>query len=74
MATLFSVMAFIPILWLAYTFRAWWVTRQDWHSFSPDVRAFYLLVAPPLAFALDLVMLSDRLFYWPKRVPVGYGE
>lgn len=57
----------IPILWLAYTARVLLIARNDWGAFSPDTKAFYLLVAPPMSLATDIVLLSDRLFYSTPR-------
>jgi len=64
--TLLSIAVILPALWLVYTIRAWWVARTQWSNLTPDTKGFYLMVAPPLAFALDLFLLSDRLFYWPQ--------
>ena len=65
-ATLLSLTFVIPVVWLAYTARAWWAARGEWERFSSDTKAFYLLVAPPITLSLDLFLFTDRLFYWPK--------
>lgn len=66
LTTLLSLTCLIPVVWVAYTVRSWVVARESWDQFSADTKAFYLLVAPPLTFALDLLVLTDRLFYWPR--------
>ncbi len=65
LTTLLSMTFLLPAVWLAYTVRAYWVARDEWKAFSPDTKAFYLMVAPPLTLAVDLVMLTDRIFYSP---------
>lgn len=69
MTTLISLAAVLPLVWLGYTIRAWWVARHEWSRFPSDTRAFYLLVTPPMTIALDLLLVTDRLFYWPGRAP-----
>lgn len=66
-ATLLSIIVAVPAVWLAYTMRAWWVARPDWPQLSADSKALYLLPAPPLILALDLFLITDRLFYSPRR-------
>lgn len=63
---LLSLACIIPAVWLGYTVRAWWVARGEWQAFNSETKAFYLLVAPPLTLALDVFLLTDRLFYWPR--------
>jgi hypothetical protein len=65
LTTLLSMTFLLPAVWLGYTARAWWVVRDEWKQFTPDTKAFYLMVAPPLTLAVDLVMLTDRIFYSP---------
>jgi hypothetical protein len=55
----------LPAVWFAYTAKAWWVARHNWSQFSSDTKAFYLIVTPPLALALDLLMITDKMFYSP---------
>lgn len=63
----FSLAYAVPALWLAYTVRAVFLARRDWLQFSPDTKAFYLLVAPPMSLLTDIVMTTDRLFYSAPR-------
>lgn len=60
-----SLAVIIPALWLGYTGRALWSARKAWPGLTADTKAFYLLVAPPLILALDILIVTDRLFYWP---------
>jgi hypothetical protein len=74
-AALMSMTFIIPAVWLGYTLRAWWRARREWAAFSTDTKAFYLLVAPPMTLALDVVMLTDRLFYLPEvHTPTRIGS
>ncbi len=59
----------MPAVWIAYTTKAWWVARRDWSQYSFDTKAFYLIVAPPLTLALDLLMITDKVFYSPGGEP-----
>jgi hypothetical protein len=68
MVPVFWIAVIIPSLWLAYTAKALWAARKEWMAFPPDTKAFYLLVAPPLSLALDVLLISDRLLYHPRRV------
>ena len=67
MLTLLSVSSLIPVIWLAYTMKAWWEVRADWHLYAAETKTFYLIVAPPITFALDIFVLSDRLLYSPRN-------
>ena len=71
LTTLLSMTWMLPAVWIGYTLRTWWVARSRWGQFPPDTKAFYLIVAPPLTIALDLLMLTDRLFYWPVQSRSG---
>lgn len=66
---MFAAMAvwLLPTIWIAYAVRAWWVARGEFAQLPLDTKAFYVLVTPPLSLALDLIMLSDKLFYSPGR-------
>ena len=65
--TLFSLTFIFPTIWLAYTLRAYLTVRRDWAQFTSDTKAFYLLVAPPIALATDVFLITDRLFYFPAQ-------
>lgn len=52
--------------WFVYTVKARWTARRQWTFLPLDVKAFYLLVTPPLGLAVDVLLLLDRLFYSPK--------
>lgn len=66
LTTLLSISFIIPAVWLGYTLRAWWSARREFPQLPPDVKVFYLLLAPPLTLALDALMITDRLFYSPR--------
>ena len=56
-----------------YVGRALWIARREWPECRTDTKVLYLLVAPPLTLAVDLLTVTDRLF-WPtagftKRAP-----
>lgn len=65
MTSFLSLAVLIPVLWLGYTVRAFWSARREWPNLTADTKAFYLLVAPPLILALDILVVTDILFYWP---------
>ena len=67
LASLFSLTFIIPAVWLGYTLRAYLIARKDWARLSSDTKAFYLLVAPPIALVTDIFLFTDRLFYWPAK-------
>lgn len=64
---LLSLTFIVPAIWLGYTARAWFSARKVWAQLTSDAKAFYLLVAPPITMVLDVVLLADRLFYWPSN-------
>ena len=66
MAFIFPVWA-IAFLWAIYCARAVWIARKQWSRYETDVRLFYLLVAPLLTLATDILLITDRLFW---REPV----
>jgi len=52
-----------------YIGRALWIARREWAQCGTDTKVLYLLVAPPLTLAVDLLELTDRLF-WSRREAV----
>ena len=46
-----------------YTGRALWIARREWAHCGADTKVLYLLVAPPLTLAVDLLEVTDRLFW-----------
>ena len=67
LTTLLSMTWIVLAIWFAYTVRALWTVRRQWSHLTADTKAFFLMVAPPLTIALDLLMITDRLFYSPER-------
>lgn len=49
-----------------YVARSLWIARREWSDCATDTKVLYLLVAPPLTLAVDLLSLTDRLF-WSRR-------
>lgn len=49
-----------------YIVRALWIARREWAECGTDTKVLYLLVAPPLTLAVDLLEFTDRLF-WSRR-------
>ncbi len=49
-----------------YVGRALWIARREWALCTMDTKVLYLLVAPILTFAVDLLEITDRLF-WSRR-------
>lgn len=50
-----------------YVGRALWIVRHEWRQCRADTKILYLLVAPPLTLAVDVLALTDRLFWSRKR-------
>lgn len=48
-----------------YVGRALWIVRHEWRHCRADTKILYLLVAPPLTLAVDILTFTDRLF-WRK--------
>lgn len=59
---LFALLAVIVF----YIGRALWIARHEWRYCGTDTKVLYLLVAPILTLAVDLLALTDRLF-WSGR-------
>lgn len=50
-----------------YVGRSLWIARREWSQCGTDTKILYLLVAPILTLAVDLLELTDRLFWSRKR-------
>jgi hypothetical protein len=46
-----------------YIGRALWIARREWAHCGTDTKILYLLVAPLLTLAVDLLEFTDRLFW-----------
>jgi len=46
-----------------YVGRALWIARREWPECRTDTKVLYLLIAPPLTFAVDLLTATDRIFW-----------
>jgi hypothetical protein len=46
-----------------YIGRSLWIARDAWPQCRTDTKVLYLLVAPVLTFAVDLLAFTDRLFW-----------
>jgi hypothetical protein len=46
-----------------YVARSLWMVRREWQACRADTKILYLLVAPPLTLAVDLLEITDRLFW-----------
>lgn len=54
-----------------YVGRSLWIARREWPECATDTKVLYLLVAPVLTFAVDILEVTDRLFWRPSaRRPV----
>ncbi len=63
---LLSGTTFILALVVVYVARALWIARREWGACRTDTKILYLLVAPLLTLAVDLLEVTDRLF-WSRR-------
>lgn len=57
---LLSAPSLLPAAWATYLARAWWRVRREWARLSMDTKWFYVLVAPPLILAMDLLIWTDK--------------
>lgn len=46
-----------------YVGRSLWIARREWHQCATDTKVIYLLVAPALTLAVDVLSVTDRLFW-----------
>ncbi|HRN83511.1 MAG TPA: hypothetical protein PK857_01720 [Hyphomicrobium sp.] len=58
-----SLLLALLVLVVFYIGRALWIARHEWRQCGTDTKILYLLVAPVLTFAVDLLALTDRLFW-----------
>jgi hypothetical protein len=56
---------------LFYTGRAWWIARHDWRSYDSDTKCFYLLVSPLLILAIDVLTITDRIYWCLRSLEFG---
>ncbi|AHB50461.1 hypothetical protein W911_17270 [Hyphomicrobium nitrativorans NL23] len=61
-----SILLALLVLIVFYVGRALWIARHEWRHCGTDTKILYLLVAPLLTLAVDLLALTDRLF-WRRR-------
>lgn len=66
LAYLLSGSTLILALAAFYVGRALWIARHEWPQCRTDTKILYLLVAPLLTFAVDLLAFTDRLFWSPQ--------
>lgn len=50
-----------------YIGRALWMVRREWPQCATDTKILYLLVAPVLTLAVDVLEVTDRLFWSRNR-------
>lgn len=43
--------------------RSLWIARREWPECATDTKVLYLMVAPPLTLAVDVLQVTDRLFW-----------
>ncbi len=63
LAFLLSAPTLILALAAFYIARSLWIARREWAQCRTDSKILYLLVAPPLTAAVDLLEVTDRLFW-----------
>jgi hypothetical protein len=49
-----------------YVGRSLWIARREWPQCRTDTKVLYLLVAPLLTLAVDVLAFTDRLFWSGK--------
>jgi hypothetical protein len=63
---LLSAPALLAALAAFYIGRSLWIARREWPHCGTDTKVLYLMVAPLLTLAVDLLEATDRLF-WSRR-------
>lgn len=66
------VPALLLLLVAFYVARSLWIARRVWPQCRTDTKILYLLVAPALTLAVDLLEITDRLF-WSRGERAGKG-
>jgi hypothetical protein len=46
-----------------YVGRSLWIARREWPHCRADTKILYLMVAPPLTLAVDILEFTDRIFW-----------
>lgn len=46
-----------------YVGRSLWIARREWPECATDTKVLYLIVAPPLTLAVDVLEVTDRMFW-----------
>jgi hypothetical protein len=67
---LLSTSSLLLLLAAFYVGRALWIARREWPQCGADTKILYLLVAPALTLAVDLLEFTDRLFWSGLSKPV----
>lgn len=60
---LLSGSTFFLALAAFYVGRSLWIARREWRDCAADTKVLYLLVAPPLTLAVDVLEVTDRLLW-----------
>jgi hypothetical protein len=60
---LLSGSTILMALMVFYVGRSLWIARNEWSECAADTKILYLLVAPPLTLAVDILEFTDRLFW-----------
>ncbi len=66
---LLSGTTFLLALTAFYVGRSLWIARREWPECRTDTKVLYLLVAPPLTLAVDILNFTDKLF-WRAETPL----
>lgn len=66
---LLSGSTFLLAIAAFYVGRSLWIARREWSHCALDTKILYLLVAPPLTLAVDLLEVTDRLFWSSRHAP-----
>lgn len=66
LSLLLSGSTLLMALVVFYVGRSLWIARHAWPQCAADTKLLYLLVAPVLTFAVDVLAFTDRLFWSGK--------
>lgn len=64
-----AILLAVLTLFVFYVARSLWIARHEWKNCGPDTKLLYLLVAPALTFAVDILEFTDRLFWSGQEKP-----
>lgn len=69
-----TLLVAVALLYLTYIARSLWIARSALVKSGWDTIALYVAVAPILTLGVDVLTVSDRIFYKPTSLPRSLGR